>query len=72
MDCHLRYVHLCSAKRKFEEFCTVVSTNSQFHTNVGHVITLSWSLRNHFHSYTCVNHRILECFHTRFIIAFQK
>ena len=31
-----------------------------------------WSLRNHFHSYTCVNHRILECFRTWFIVAFQN
>ena len=30
-----------------------------------------WSLQNHSHS-TCVNHRILECFRTRFIIAYQN
>ena len=29
MDCHLRYVHLCSVQRKFEEFYTVVSLFSQ-------------------------------------------
>ena len=46
-------------------------SHSHFNTIVGHVITLGWSLRNHFHSYTCVNHRILECFRARFIIAFQ-
>ena len=46
-------------------------SHSHFHTTVGHVITLRWSLRNHFHSYTCVNHRILECFRARLIIAFR-
>ena len=47
-------------------------SHSHFHTTVGHVITLRWSLRNHFHSNACVNHRILECFRARFIIAFQN
>ena len=27
---------------------------------------------NHFHSHTCVNHRILECSRARFIIVFQN
>ena len=36
-------------------------SHSHFHTTADHVITLRWSLRNHFHSCTCVNHRILEC-----------
>ena len=73
MDCHLRYAQLCFVQRKFEEFYTVVSPLSQpFQIRtVGHVITLKCSLRNHFHSYTCVNHRILECFRARFIIAFK-
>ena len=47
-------------------------SHSHFRTTVGHVITLGWSLRNHFQSYTCVNHRILECFRARGTIAFQN
>ena len=47
-------------------------SHSHFHKTIGHVITLTWSLRNHFHSYACVNHCILECLRTRFIIAFQR
>ena len=45
-------------------------SHSHFNTTVGHVITLGWSLQNHFHSCTCMNHRILECFRARFIMAF--
>ena len=71
MDCHLRYAHLCFVQWKFEEFYIVVF-HSHFNTTVGHVITLRWSLRNHSHSYTCVNHSFLECFRARFIIAFQN
>ena len=67
MDCHLRYVHLCFVQMNFEELYIV-----HFNTTVGHVITLGWSLRNHFHSHTCMNHRILECIRTQFIIAFQN
>ena len=40
-------------------------SHSHFNATVGHVITLQWSLRNHFHSYTCVSHCILECFRAR-------
>ena len=47
-------------------------SHSHFNTTVGHVITLKWSLRNHFHSHTSVNHRILERFRARFIVAFQN
>ena len=47
-------------------------SHNHLNTTVGHVITLRWSLRNHFHSNTCVNHRILECFRVRFTIAFQN
>ena len=47
-------------------------SHSHFHTTVGHVITLTCSLRNHFHSCACVNHGILECFRARFFIAFQN
>ena len=34
-------------------------SHSHFNTTIGHVITLKWSLRNHFHSHTCVNHQRL-------------
>ena len=47
-------------------------SDSHLHTTIGHVITLKWSLRNHFHSHTCVNQRVLKCFRTRFIIVFQN
>ena len=36
------------------------------------MITLKWSLRNHFQSHTCLNHRVLKWFRTRFIIAIQN
>ena len=47
-------------------------SHSHFHTTVGHVITSGWSLRNHFHSCTCLDHCTLKRFRTRFIIAFQN
>ena len=47
-------------------------SHRHFNTTVGHVITLGWSLRNHFHSHTCVDHRVLKCFRIQFIIAFQN
>ena len=47
-------------------------SHRHFNTTVGHVITLKWSLRNHFHSHTCVNHLVLECSRARFIIAFRS
>ena len=59
----IRTLVFCSAEIRRVLHCRLTA---------GHVITLRWSLRNHFHSYTCVNHRILECFRTRFIIAFQN
>ena len=35
-------------------------SHRHFHTIAVHVSTRKWSLRNHFHSCTCVGHRILE------------
>ena len=68
----IRTLVFCSAEiRRFSTLSFHFST-SHFHTTVGPVITLRWSLRNHFHFYTCVNHRIFECFRTRFMIAFQN
>ena len=47
-------------------------SHSHFHTTVGHVITLRWSLWNHFHSHTCLNHCILKYFRTRFHYRISK
>ena len=70
LSSEIRTLVFCSA-----EILSVPSfhfSHSHFNTIIGHVITLKWSLRNHFHSHTCVNHRILECFRARFIIALQN
>ena len=67
MDCHLRW-YTCVLFSGNSKSSTLSShfSHSHLNTTVGHTITLRWSLRNHFHSYTCVNHRILECVRTRF------
>ena len=67
-----RTLVFCSAEIRRVLHCRFTYLTAIFHTTVGHVITPRWSLRNHFHSNTCVNHRILECFRAGFIIAFQN
>ena len=57
----MRTLVFCSAEKIRK--CSALSfhfSHSHFRTTVGHVIILRWSLRNHFHSRTCVNHRILK------------
>ena len=62
---------LCPAEILSVLHCRSLS-HKHFHTTVGHVITFKWALWNYFHSNTCVNHRVLKCFRTRLIIAFQN
>ena len=51
MDYHLRCARLCLVQLRSGEFCSVVSLFSQpFHTTVGDVIILKWSLWKHFQS----------------------
>ena len=68
----IRIFVFCSAEILSVLHCRFHLSHSHVNKTVGHVITLRWSLRNHFHSHTCVNHRILECSRARFIIACQN
>ena len=58
----MRTLVFCSAEIRRVLHLSFHFSHSHSHTTVGHVITLGLSLRNHFHSYTCVNHRILDAF----------
>ena len=51
---------LCSAKISKTSTLSFHFSHNHFHTTVGQVITHKWFLRNHVHSHTRVNHRVLK------------